>query len=393
MINEPFQDGMSPQASISEHRFESWARDFAEKARSSGIDRSVIHSSLDRVFPNPSVISADRNQPENAFTAGDYLRRAMPPERIARGAEHRGLLENELSRIERKYRVERRTILAIWGIESDFGTNTGDYLVIEALATLACEGRRRKLAERELVDALKILESREVRPGEMLGSWAGAMGHTQFMPSSFLAFAVDHDGDGRRDIWNPSDPLDALASTANYLARSGWRLGSPWGMEVRLPSDFNFLQADPQVSKPASVWSDQGMTALNRADSARLQGTDGASVFLPAGAAGPAFLVFRNFSVLQKYNASGVYALAVGLLGDRIDGAGPVQAEWPTNVSTLSLHDVMKLQERLRDLGFGPGAVDGLVGPDTRAAVRRFQREAGLIPDGHVSNEILEHLG
>lgn len=388
--HKPGQDGMNRQASISEQRFESWAREFAGRAGSSGIDRSVVRSSLDRVDPNPSVVSADRNQPEMVITADDYLRRAMPAERIARGVEHQTVLVDELVRIEKSYGVDRRVVLAIWGIESDFGSATGDYLVVEALATLACDGRRRELAERELIAAFTILESREVRMDDMLGSWAGAMGHTQFMPSSFLAFAVDHDGDGRRDIWNPSNPLDALASTANYLALSGWQKGSPWGIEVRLPDNFDFLQADSRRSKPVCVWGSQGVTT---ADGAGLQGRDEATVFLPAGATGPAFLVFQNFTVLQKYNASGIYALAVSLLGDRIDGAGSVQAEWPANVRPLSLKDVRALQEKLRDLGFDPGGIDGLVGPDTCAAVRAFQRSAGLIPDGHVSNVILDHLG
>ena len=384
---------MSRQPSISEQRFESWIREFAERARSSGIGKPVFHSSLDRIAPNPSVVAADRNQPETVVAAGDYLRRAMPPDRIDRGAEHETVLGEELSGIEKKYGVERRIILAIWGVESDFGTNKGDYPVVEALATLACDGRRRELAERELVDALRILENREVQMDEMLGSWAGAMGHTQFMPSSFLAFAVDHDGDGRRDIWKPSNPLDALASTANYLAQSGWQHGSPWGIEVRLPDDFDFRLADLRIMKPASVWGGQGITAADGADGERLRGPDEAAVFLPAGATGPAFLVFRNFTVLQKYNASGIYALAVGLFGDRIAGAGAVRAQWPADVRPLSPKDVRTLQKKLRDLGFDPGKIDGLAGPDTDTAVRSFQENAGLIPDGHVSNVVFEHLG
>ena len=390
MKHESVQDRMGRQPSISEKRFDSWIREFAERAGSSGIDRSVIHASLDRIAPNPSVVSADRNQPETVVAAGDYLGRNMPPDRIARGAEHWSALGEELSGIEKKYGVERRIILAIWGVESDFGINTGDYPVVEALATLACDGRRRDLAERELVGALRILENREVRMDELLGSWAGAMGHTQFMPSSFLAFAVDHDGDGRRDIWNPSNPVDALASTANYLAKSGWKQGSPWGIEVSLPDDFDFRLADLRMMKPARAWGNQGITA---ADGARLRGWDKSAVFLPAGATGPAFLVARNFAVLQKYNASAIYALAVGLFGDRIAGEGAVRAEWPANVCPLSLNDVRTLQKNLRDLGFDPGKIDGLAGPDTEAAVRSFQEKAGLVPDGHVSNVVFEHLG
>ncbi|MCY4139560.1 MAG: lytic murein transglycosylase [Rhodobacteraceae bacterium] len=393
MKHEFGQNTMSRQPNISEESFDSWIRGFAERAGSSGIDKSVFHSSLDRVAPNPSVVSADRNQPETVVAAGDYLRRAMPPDRIARGAEFGTVLGEELSGIERKYGVERWIILAIWGVESDFGTNTGDYPVVEALATLACDGRRRDLAERELLDALRILENREVRKDEMLGSWAGAMGHTQFMPSSFLAFAVDHDGDGRRDIWNPSNPLDALASTANYLAQSGWKQGSPWGIEVGLPDDFDFRLADLRITKPASAWREQGITAADPAVGARLRGQCKAAVFLPAGATGPAFLVSRNFTVLRKYNASGIYALAVGLFGDRIAGEGAIRAEWPADVRPLSMKDVTTLQEKLRDLGFDPGKIDGLAGPDTHAAVRSFQEKAGLAPDGHVSNVIFEHLG
>ena len=381
---------MSRFGSISDKRFASWAAKFAAHARSKGLADSTIGAVLGQTRPNPAVVAADRNQPETVIPIGEYLQRVMPPDRVERGISHRDRLSEELAGIEDRYRVERQIILAIWGAESDFGRRIGDYRVIQALATLACDGRRRAFAEGELISALNILEHGDVSEDQLIGSWAGAMGHTQFMPSSFLAYAVDHDGDGRRDIWNPANPLDALASTANYLAEHGWQQGTPWAVEVSLPNGFDYLQADPAVSAPLGTWQDRGVVASDGTD--LLTGDHHAALFLPAGASGPAFLIFGNFRVLQKYNASERYALAVALFADCLVDAPPVQVDWPSDSDPLSRKDVAVLQERLQDHGFDPGAADGLVGPDTRAAVRKFQLSEGLIPDGYVSAGILERL-
>ncbi|MEM6423508.1 MAG: lytic murein transglycosylase, partial [Pseudomonadota bacterium] len=252
---------------------------------------------------------------------------------------------------------------------------------------LAHDGRRRPFAEDQLLAALAILEAGDIAAPRMVGSWAGAMGHTQFIPTSFVDYAVDHDGDGRRNVWAP-DAADALASTANYLARFGWDFGAPAAIEVRLPAGFDYALADTDA-RPAAAWAGLGVRPIQGGS---LPAGDTVRILLPAGAAGPAFAIYPNFRVIRRYNNATSYALAVSHLGDRIRGGPPFTAGWPRGDRALSRNETRELQERLTARGFDTRGADGIIGPNTRSAVRAFQAAQGLTPDGYVSGSLLETL-
>jgi lytic murein transglycosylase len=283
--------------------------------------------------------------------------------------------------------VPAEVLVAIWGMESDYGANTGDLPVIDALATLGFDGRRADWARGQLIAALRILQQGDIDRARMVGSWAGAMGQTQFLPTSFLAHAVDADGDGRRDIWGSM--ADVLASTANFLARSGWQAGEPWGTEVRLPAGFDAGRADASVRQPSSQWAAEGVQAMGAAP---LPALADAVVLMPAGVRGPAFLVGANFRALLRYNNATSYALAVALLAQGLAGGPGVQAPWPRDQTALSRSQVLALQTALNARGFDSGTPDGLLGPVTREALRRYQRSIGLAADGHPTLDLLQRL-
>jgi lytic murein transglycosylase len=283
--------------------------------------------------------------------------------------------------------VPPEIVVAIWGMESSYGANTGEISTIDALATLGFEGRREAWARGELLAALKILENGDIDRAHMVGSWAGAMGQTQFLPSAYLRHAVDGDGDGRRDIWG--NLADVIASTANFLARSGWQAGQPWGVEVRLPPGFDVGRADDAFRQPAIQWAAEGVQAV---DGASLPELADAAILLPAGASGPAFLVGGNFRVILRYNNSTRYALAVGLLAQGLAGGSSVQAAWPRDLQALGRSQMLALQTALNERGFTSGAPDGMMGPATRAALRRFQRSLGLPADGYPTFDLLQRL-
>jgi lytic murein transglycosylase len=282
-------------------------------------------------------------------------------------------------------------VVAIWGIESNYGNNYGDIPTIDALATLGFDGRREDWARGQLLAALKILRSGDIDRAHMVGSWAGAMGQTQFLPSVFMTYAVDADGDGRRDIWGSM--ADVVASTANFLARSGWRAGEPWGIEVRLPPEFDPARADAELRQSSAQWAAEGVRTM---DGAALPELADAAILLPAGARGPAFLVGANFRAILRYNNSTSYALAVGLLSQRLNdgassGAG-VQAPWPRDLAALTRSQMMALQTALNERGFASGTPDGMMGPATRAGLRRYQRSIGLPADGYPTLDLLQRL-
>jgi len=302
--------------------------------------------------------------------------------------EAKGEDYSSLDAIERTYGVQGEVVLAIWGMESNYGGFRGDIPVVESLATLAYDGRRRSFAEEQLIAALRILQAGDVAPTAMRGSWAGAMGHTQFIPTSYLSYAVDFTGDGRRDVWG-DDPTDALASAANYLARAGWQAGRPWGVEVRLPQGFNFASADQSNRRPVTYWRGLGVTGI---DGTALPDHGPAAIIAPAGARGPAFAVYQNFFVIKRYNNATSYAIGVGHLGDRIAGGGGFAQAWPRGERELSRTEKMELQERLTAYGYATGEVDGVIGPDTIQAIRAYQSSQGLTPDGFASAELLARL-
>jgi len=278
--------------------------------------------------------------------------------------------------------------VAIWGLESRYGANTGGYNVIEALASMAYGSRRPDVFRQNLIEALLILEHGDITPEDMQGSWAGAMGQTQFMPAAFRQYAVDGDGDGKRDIWH-SLP-DVFASTANYLAAHGWKPGQPWGVEVRLPAKFDWTQAEMEVTKSVAEWRKLG---IKRVDGKPLPKVDSpASIIAPAGHRGPAFIVFDNFRTILDYNNSVSYALAVGHLADLITGKPEFAAQWPREEQPLSRADKQDLQNLLAQRGYDPGSNDGVIGPKTRIAIRLFQREIGEVPDGFATLALLTRL-
>lgn len=370
-----------------ERRFALWVQAFRPTARAAGIDEATLDAAFDGVRYVARAVDRDRAQPEFTRTVWDYLDSAVSPRRVALGEENFVQWRREADAAATRHGVPAPVLIAIWGIESNYGSHYGDIPTIDALATLAFDGRREAWARAELIAALKILQSGDSDRTHLVGSWAGAMGQTQFLPSVFLAYAVDADGDGRRDIWG-SMP-DVLASTANFLARAGWRAGEPWGVEVRLPEGFDVGRADAALRQDTAQWAAEGVQAI---DAAPLPPLREAAILLPAGARGPAFLVGANFRAILRYNNSTSYALAVGLLSQRLSGGSGVVAAWPRELAALSRSQVQALQAALNERGFDSGTPDGMAGPATRHALRRWQRSVGLPPDGYPTVELLERL-
>jgi lytic murein transglycosylase len=372
----------------SEQGFRDWVTGFRPKALEAGIPAATYDAAMREVRYLPDVVARDRRQTEFTKTIWDYLDVAVSDDRVALGQKalekHAGLL----TRIETEYGVEKEVVAAVWGLESAYGTWRGDTPTISALATLAYDGRRAAFFEAQLMQALRILDEAHVEAAAMTGSWAGAMGHTQFMPTSWAEFAVDSDGDGRRDIWG-DDPADALASTANYLRHWGWTHGQPWGLEVRLPPGFDYDQTTERVKKPVADWRALGVVPM--AGGSLPEGPE-ASVLLPAGHTGAAFLIFPNFQVIEKYNLADAYVIAIGHLSDRLKGGPPIAAHWPRHWRALTLEERKELQALLTAAGFDAGGVDGRIGPKTIAAVKAWQKANGLVPDGYPSPDVLAAL-
>ncbi|GAB2791333.1 lytic murein transglycosylase [Halomonas shantousis] len=367
--------------------FAQWLKAFRRTAAERGIEADTLDAALDGASFLPRVIELDRAQPEFTRPVWQYLDSAVSTQRVETGRTKLAAYRETAERVEQRYAVPKEVVTAIWGIESNYGGNFGSFETIDALATLGYDGRRPGFAQGELMAALGILQSGDIDRDHMRGSWAGAMGHTQFLPSSFLAYAVDADGDGRRDIWGSI--ADVMASTAHYLAESGWQDGEVWGREVRLPADFDYAQTELSVRQPSEQWAAQGVTPM-RGDG--LPGLADASVIAPAGARGPAFLVGNNFRVIMKYNASTSYALAVALLADRIAGQSGLVASWPREEPSLSRAQVKEVQTLLNARGMAVGEPDGVVGPNTRRGLREYQRAQGMTPDGFVTQALLERL-
>lgn len=368
--------------------FQNWIARFRGRARSAGIRATTLDRAFRGVRYNAEVIQKDRNQSEFTKQIWDYLDSAASDTRVKNGK--RALRENRrvLERIEENFGVDREIVTAIWGLESAYGAFRGDFPLIEAVATLAYDGRRGRFFEAQLIAALKIIQAGDVAPKNMTGSWAGAMGHTQFIPTSYLAYAVDFTGDGRRDIW-ADDPTDALASTAAYLKRFGWVKGQPWGVEVALPRGFNYASANRRNVKMPSEWARLGVRDI---DGRKVPNYGAASILLPAGAQGAAFMIFKNFAVIERYNAADAYVIGVGHLADRITGGDAIRAQWPRGDRPLRFSEKQEMQRLLTNAGFNTEGIDGIIGPRTISAVREFQRSIGMAPDGYASLEILKRL-
>lgn len=359
------------------------------KVKAAGFSRELFDAAFAGITePDPQVLKLASNQPEFNSTTSAYLEKAVTPIRIETGQAKKAEEAKLLAAIEAKYGVDRHVLLGIWGMESNFGKDKGSMSVMRSLATLAYSGSRKAYANEQLIAAFKILKRGVVKPGNFTGSWAAAMGHTQFIPTSYISYAVDWTGDGAKDIWNSKE--DALASTANYLAKAGWKSDRPWGWEVTLPKDFNVGLIGRSKWRNVADWQKLGIA---RADGAKF-GSPGADAFVmvPQGVAGPRFLVTRNFLAIMDYNLSHSYALAVGHLGDRIRGKGPILAQWPDAEFDLSFEQRVELQRRLTALGFETGGSDGRFGARTYEAIVYYQKSAGLPLDGVPSVKLLSHI-
>jgi len=384
---EPAQAPIAPPTASGDMIFDAWASEFEGRALAAGIAPGVFRREMAGLTPDPRVARLDSRQPEFSKPIGDYLKGVVTADRAAIGQRRRADMA-EFKGIEDKYGVPRDILLGVWALESGFGAIQGDYDTLRSLATLAAQGRRRAWAEDEIVATLKIVQSGEHPRARLRGSWAGAMGQTQFIPTTFLATAVDQDGDGRRDIWGSR--ADSLASAANLLAKAGWVRGQGWAREVTVPAGFDFSLTEGPRETPG-WWADKGVKRADRLPWSAADAEAKAQLVAPAGASGPLFLLFPNHFALRQYNNSLSYALGVGLLADRFAGMGPLVRAWPPETS-LSLLDRMTAQRALAALGFDPGAPDGVVGMGTRKALRDWQKARGLVADGYLSAEMVRRL-
>ncbi|MFT4960688.1 MAG: membrane-bound lytic murein transglycosylase B [Paracoccaceae bacterium] len=368
--------------------FQDWIAGFRQRAQSVGISEQVMDQAFQGMRYDANIIKRDRNQSEFTKTIWDYLDSAVSDLRVSNGKDALRKNQNTLDAIEAKYGVEKDVVVAIWGLESAYGTFRGSSNIVQSLATLAYDGRRGEFFEAQLVAALSILQDGDTTPDNMTGSWAGAMGHTQFIPTSYLAYAVDFTGDGRRDIWS-DDPTDALASTAAYLAQYGWVRGQPWGVEVTLPKGFNYTLANRNISKAPKDWAELGIVGV---DGLAVPNHGDGSILLPAGWQGAAFMIFHNFEVIEKYNTADAYVIGVGHLSDRISGGKPFKSNWPRADRALTLSERLELQQLLTAKGFSTLGVDGKIGPKTIAAVRGYQLSLDMVADGYPSLVLLNKL-
>lgn len=361
--------------------------------RSQAIAAGVSGTTYDRytqnLTPDYSVIDKLNYQPEFSTPIWDYLSGLVDEERVELGKQKLAQHRDVLNRASQTYGVPPETIVAVWGVESNFGDISGKYPLLQALGTLSCEGRRQSYFRTEFFATMRILQRGDLTEDQLKGSWAGAFGHTQFMPSTYERLAVDFDGDGRRDL--VSSTADALASTANFLNKAGWQTGMPWGFEVKVPQGMSIDGEGRRSKKALSSWSARGVTRIDGSPLVQgaLSGNTSAGLMAPAGVNGPVFLVFKNFDAIYSYNAAESYGLAIAHLSDRIKGASPFVASWPTDDPGTSRAERREIQQFLINRGYDIGAVDGLIGDKTRVAIRQEQTRLGLNPTGRAGQQIL----
>jgi lytic murein transglycosylase len=390
--------GALPQPVQAGQPFDQCLAGLRRDAIAKGVSRETFERVTRGLEPDMSVLERLDYQPEFKTPIWDYLAALVDDERIAEGRAMLARWHDTLKRIEDVYGVDPATVVAVWGVESNFGKSFGTRPLVTSLSTLSCYGRRQSFFRGEFLTTLRIVDEGHLQPERLVGSWAGAFGHTQFMPSTFMRIAVDFDGDGRRDIVD-SIP-DALASTANYLKRSGWREAQTWGYEVRLPAGFDESLSGRKNKKALSQWSALGIRALvpgqgkaaGGAQSQDMAADAKAGLLLPAGAQGPAFLVFRNFDAIYSYNAAESYALAIAHLADRLRGGGPFMAAWPTDDVGLSRAGRRELQTLLTLRGHDIGEIDGMIGSRSREAIKAEEQRLGLTPSGRAGEKILRML-
>jgi membrane-bound lytic murein transglycosylase B len=380
--------GMWPQLALADAKFEAFIQGLWPAVQKSGISRDLF----DRAFagitePDPAVLKLANTQPEFTTATSDYLAKAVTPIRIETGKAMLAANADLFNAIEKKYGVSKYAVLGIWGMESNFGKDEGSMSVMRSLATLIYSGTKKDYARAQLISAFQILKRGNRSPDNFVGSWAAAMGHTQFIPSSYISYAVDWNGDGKKDIWGTKE--DALASTANYLAKAGWKSDRPWGWEVRLDESFDRGLIGRTHWKPVKDWLKLGVTPLSRSFNPP---DANAFIVIPQGITGPVFMITQNFMAIMDYNQSHSYALAVGHLGDRIRGGDGIQAAWPDASVDLTVPQRKELQRLLNSKGFGTGGADGRIGAATYEAVLLFQKKVGMKLDGIPSLKVLERI-
>ena len=381
-----FHGSAAAQSDLTEN-FNRWLVEFRAEALSVGISQRTVDKALRGLSPNPRIIKLDSKQPEFTQTLWGYLDKRVTKRRVERAQkllhQHRELLE----KVQRRYGVQPRFLVAFWGLETNFGDYTGKLSVVRSLATLAFDPRRKEYFRKELIAVLRIIDQGDMT-ADVQGSWAGAMGQSQFMPSTFQRYAVDLDGDGRRNLW--TSLADVFGSSANFLSSVGWQKDRTWGREVTLPKGFNVELSGLHIRKHLTEW--QGM-GIRKAGGGKLPAVDiEASLLLPAGYLGPAFLVYTNYRKIMIWNRSINYALAVGYLSDRIVGRGKIKAKRSPDLAPLSRNQVLEIQRTLNAKGFSVGSPDGVIGPMSRSAIKLFQKSAKLPPDGFASHALLKIL-
>ncbi len=375
-----------PQAALAD--FRSCLAGIGQDAAAAGVSPAAFQAATAGIAFDDKVIELSQAQPEFKTPIWDYMAALVDDERVDDGRAAMRQHANALAQAEARYGVDRYTIAAVWGVESNFGKNLGKMPLVQSLATLACGGtRRREFFRSELIATLKIIDRGDIAPERLTGSWAGAFGQTQFMPTTYQRLAVDLDGDGRRDVVD-SVP-DAVGSTANFLRVAKWHNGQPWGYEVRLPRGFNVAAAGRKNKKPVAHWASLGVT---RIDGRPLSGEGPVGILAPAGADGPAFLVTKNFDAIYSYNAAESYGLAIAVLSDRLRGKAGVQTAWPTDDPPLSRAERRSLQSALAARGYDVGEPDGKVGAKTREAIKDIERRLGMPQTGRPGGKVLEAL-
>ncbi|EHU1442802.1 lytic murein transglycosylase [Acinetobacter baumannii] len=371
------------------NNFQSCLANLRSQAIAAGVSGSTYDRYTQNLTPDYSVIDKLNYQPEFSTPIWDYLSGLVDEERVALGKQKLAQHRDVLNRASQVYGVPAETIVAVWGVESNFGDISGKYPLLQALGTLSCEGRRQSYFRTEFFATMRILQRGDLTEDQLKGSWAGAFGHTQFMPSTYERLAVDFDGDGRRDL--VSSTADALASTANFLNKAGWQTGMPWGFEVQIPAGMSIDGEGRRSKKPLSSWSARGVTRIDGSPLIQgpLSGSTPAGLMAPAGPSGPVFLVFKNFDAIYSYNAAESYGLAIAHLSDRLRGASPFVSSWPTDDPGTSRAERREIQQFLINRGYDIGAVDGLIGDKTRVAIRQEQTRLGLNPTGRAGQQIL----
>ncbi|MEM9055118.1 MAG: lytic murein transglycosylase [Pseudomonadota bacterium] len=388
---------LAPFSASGNRSMDAWREDFASRAVAAGRDPGIVHATLEGINPLELYLGGEAvvaktgvaDQAEFAKPIWEYVASAVTDGRKTRGADRLSEMAGTFDRIEAVYNVDREAITAIWAMETNLGSYIGNFDAANTLSNMAVEGRRQTFAESELIALMKMQERGEVSREDLTSGWAGAMGQTQFMPSTFLTYAVDFDGDGKKDLWNSE--ADALASAANYLRASGYQKDLPWGVEVLAPTDFDWSLADGE-DRRLSTWTSYGLSTMTGAGFGAPD-TAYAELWLPTGATGPKYLLFKNFDVFKTYNRSDSYAFSVGLLTDGVAGQNGPVAVWPTELELLSRRDVMVLQDNLNALGFDAGPVDGIAGRGTKGALRRFQKANSIVPaDGYPTTVALDQV-